>query len=910
MPADLWASAVQLLTGYPMPDRSKLFEDLKGSDDKTPLMNVKVETLGNKTVTDVLPTVGPNVEGHSYVLAYYTGPIGPIGYAELKKITIDFLWNPSERPAQPGTPLDQYIFGPLNMLNGLVNNPFSTQGRSYGGLVIEPQNAVNLRSFSDVAGAYDRTYKYFNDEEAVLKQWADSLGHKDADMKGTAADAFAALIRRMEENYKGYKEQLLPPGFSAKNYALLPVNGRGASLTKQGDSLIGAANAVHQSAYDLVMSWYQWAKEPVSNPMLALSNLIYEVAIWIQGNNIGQVLIDQTGNDGYDMKVGPSFQQNHPTWGDLTQIDNWGNIGKLAIKLWNDAVESMLLPAGNRELSEVNNAFVDATAVLTNPLVTRNTSPLGSDGKDGKGGGDGNQSWDDILNKLGLGGKDGKGGGDGNQSWDDILNKLGLGGDNGKDGKDGKGGNNNTKIPPPPKLNDLNDKGGNGADGTGGKDGTGGNGGGIPDPKEFLKNAPPPNLNNPGGNGSGGGLNNGSGLNVPGGVPGGVPGLTGSGGPGGSGNPNTLVPAPNVNLAGQPGSGRPGSGLPGSGLPGSELPGGTNPDGSPIVPGLPNSTLLGSKPPTLRNRDGSGTPVAFPDGSTRTVLPDGSVLTTSPDGTKVTRSPDGTILTEKPDGTKVTAKPDGTTTTVKPDGTKRVLHPGGVTTLTDPNGNTSYLGPDGKPLGKRPDLSLTTPQLPGLNSPGFDLPGVSGAGGGVPGGSGGTYGGGGGNSLLANPPSYEEAGYDLSTDFPAYGSDALGGGPNVALGGMPDGSPATGTPPMMPPGMGAGGMGGAGGALGGGDRVREFVGDPAGSPNRMAQGPGGQGTGGTPPYMPPSGGQQGGQQTQSSDRERANWLAEEEDVWGTEDEGNPAVLGREEPSTTGAKRNAFMTGEG
>ncbi|MFE5023384.1 AAWKG family protein [Streptomyces sp. NPDC056656] len=882
MPADLWASAVQLLTGYPMPDRSTLFQDLAGTDEKTPLMNVKVESLGSvATVYYFRNGVGPNVEGHSYVLGYYTTDGDKI---DLKKITIDFLWNPAERPAQPGTPLDQYIFGPLNMLNGIVNTPFSTQGRSYGGLVVDPQNAVNLRTFSDVAGAYDRTFQYFSDEEAVLKQWADSLGHKDADMKGTAADAFAALIRRMEENYKGYKEQLLPPGFSAKNYALLPVNGRGASLTKQGDSLIGAANAVHQSSYDLVMAWYQWAANAVSNPIQALSNLIYEIAVWIQGNNLGQAnLVTERGSGAqYHMEPGGSFQQNHPTWGDLTQIDTWGNIGKKAVQLWTDAVESMLVPAANRELSDVNNAFIDATAVLTNPLVTKNTSPIGSDGKGGK---DGN---------------DGKGGDDGNQSWDDILKKLGLGGDDGKNGKDGKGGDNKTKIPPP-DLKDPGDKGGNGADETGGKDGTGGDGGkngGVPDPKEFLKNVPAPDLNNPGGNGSGGGLNNGSGLNVPGGVPGGIPGTTGSGNP----NTTTRVPAPNVNLAGLPGSG-----LPGSGLPGSELPGGTNPDGSPIVPGLPNSTLLGSKPPTLKNQDGSGTPVAFPDGSTRTVLPDGSVLTTSPDGTKVTRSPDGTILTEKPDGTKVTAKPDGTTTTVKPDGTKRVLHPGGVTTLTDPDGNTSYLGPDGKPLGERPDLPLTTPQLPGLNSPGFDLPGVSGAGGGVPGGSGGTYGGG-GNSLLANPPSYEEAGYDLSTDFPDYGSDALGSDPN-ALGGVPGGNPATGVPPMMPPGMGAGGMGGAGGGMGGGDRVREFTGDPAGSPNRMAQGPG-QGTGGTPPYMPPPGGQQGGQQTQSSDRERANWLAEEEDVWGTEDEGNPAVLGREEPSTTGAKRNAFMTGEG
>ncbi|MFD4322282.1 AAWKG family protein [Streptomyces sp. NPDC058548] len=936
MPVDLWASAAKLLTGYPMPDRSTLFQELSGTDGKVPLMNVKVESLGSVQASEKLPTVGPNVEGHSYVLGYYTTGGGAL---DLKKITIDFLWNPAERPAQPGTPLDNYIFGPLNMLNGVVNNPFSTQGSSYGGLVVDPQNAVNLRTFSDVAGAYDRSSLYFGEQEAILKQWADSLGHEDADMRGSAADAFAALIRRMEENYKGYKEQLTPPGFSAKNFALLPVHGRGGSLTKQGDTLIGAANAVHQSAYDLVMAWHRWAGDPFSNPMQVLNHLVYDAAMWIHGANLGQVDIEVTTHDvGYStsMQPGGSFQQNHPTWGDLSQVENWSKIGEHAIYRWNLLIDTMLVPAGNEQLSKVNNAFVDASAVLTTPITTRNTSPLGSDGK---------------------GGDDGNGGSDENTpNIQDILDKLGLGGDGGGEGSGGNGsGGNNRELPPPPNLNDLGNEGGNGADGNGGSDGTGNEGGGnrgVPDPRTFLADVPPPTLNGPGGSGSGGGLN-GSGLNLPDGVPGpgGLPGTTGSGGPGGTGNPTrTSVNMPAPDLGGLPGSGLPGSGLPdsglpgsglpgsglpntrvsvpggvpdfggsGSGLPGSGLPGTTGPDGT-ILPGLPGPTgtsSIGAKPPGL-NRDGSGTPIAFPDGSTRTTLPDGSVVTTSPDGTKVTRSPDGTTLTEKPDGTKITAEPNGTTTTEKPDGSKRVLHPGGLVTLTSPDGDTLYLGPDGKPLGERPDIPLTT--LPTLNAPGLDLPGVSSAGGygttggGATGGSGGTSGGGGGGSLPANPPAYEEAGYDLSTDFPAFGVDALGGSPNGALGGMPNGSP-TGAPPMMP-GMGAagmGGMGGAGGGMGaGGDRVREFVNDPAGSPNRMAQGPGAQGTGGTPPYMPPPGGGQNGagQQTQSSDRERANWLAEEEDVWGTEEDVNPAVLGREEPGGTGgAKNNAFMTGE-
>ncbi|MFG1654268.1 hypothetical protein ACGFIE_30470 [Micromonospora sp. NPDC049275] len=47
------------------------------------------------------------------------------------------------------------------------------------------------------------------------------------------------------------------------------------------------------------------------------------------------------------------------------------------------------------------------------------------------------------------------------------------------------------------------------------------------------------------------------------------------------------------------------------------------------------------------------------------------------------------------------------------------------------------------------------------------------------------------------------------------------------------------------------------------------------------------GAGGMPPFMPPMGGQAGGK-----DRERTTWLAEDEEVWGTDPDLVPAVIGR------------------
>ncbi|PZG14114.1 hypothetical protein C1I95_22400, partial [Micromonospora craterilacus] len=65
--------------------------------------------------------------------------------------------------------------------------------------------------------------------------------------------------------------------------------------------------------------------------------------------------------------------------------------------------------------------------------------------------------------------------------------------------------------------------------------------------------------------------------------------------------------------------------------------------------------------------------------------------------------------------------------------------------------------------------------------------------------------------------------------------------------------------------------------------------------------PGAMGTGGMP-FMPPMGGMgsPGGRDSEK-ERERTTWLAEEEDVWGTEPDVTAAVIGREDyqPETVG-----------
>lgn len=110
---------------------------------------------------------------------------------------------------------------------------------------------------------------------------------------------------------------------------------------------------------------------------------------------------------------------------------------------------------------------------------------------------------------------------------------------------------------------------------------------------------------------------------------------------------------------------------------------------------------------------------------------------------------------------------------------------------------------------------------------------------------------------------------------------------------------------MMPPMMR-----GAGGDTGGpGERVRTVIEPGTGrsgravnaaptvedEEHRVVPRPSTQ-TSSNTPFMPPMGGMPGaggpGQQTESSDRERTTWLAEDEDVWGTDEGGAPQALGR------------------
>ncbi|MFG1871488.1 hypothetical protein [Micromonospora arborensis] len=213
----------------------------------------------------------------------------------------------------------------------------------------------------------------------------------------------------------------------------------------------------------------------------------------------------------------------------------------------------------------------------------------------------------------------------------------------------------------------------------------------------------------------------------------------------------------------------------------------------------------------------------------------------------------------------------------------------------------STIDPDDLPGG-----SGSFPSLPGGSGAGSggSLPGLGGSSGSDSGGS--LPGLGGGSSNVGGLPGIPGGGSGGDYFGGASGSDGVGAGWSGAdwqsgsNSGVPGGSMQIGPlgpAPLATDGFAAAAGGGSGlaglaptaaaGAAGGG-----LVGGTAGS----------AGMGGMGPMMPPMGGATGGQQ-QEKDRERKTWLAEEEEVWGTDPDVAPSVIGRDDvPDVPGVER--------
>ncbi|WP_240136606.1 AAWKG family protein [Streptomyces sp. MUM 178J] len=315
----------------------------------------------------------------------------------------------------------------------------------------------------------------------------------------------------------------------------------------------------------------------------------------------------------------------------------------------------------------------------------------------------------------------------------------------------------------------------------------------------------------------------------------------------------------------------------------------------------------------------SGDTLANPGGSSTTLDETGRLVTEYPDGSSVRIDPDlRTATVTQPDGTVQTGplnvgdllpNPDGSVTHLDSDGNIVTEYPDGTTTTVNPH--------TGVGTTTRPDGTVSSGNLNGALG---DLPSGSGSGSG-------SYGSPSSRSPAYDYGSYEEELYDESPYESPYATSASTGAAasaadigtplnagslpgGVGMGGAPTGGMPMGGMPMG--GMPMGGTGG-GGNQGQSERVRNVIDDAqavssrggryGGSPaprtvqdenDVRVSAPRASATTGSSPFLPMGGAAApGGQpQTQSGDRAREVWAQEDDDVWGTDEGGAPAVIGR------------------
>ncbi|MEU6572219.1 microtubule/TRAF3 and DISC1 binding protein, partial [Streptomyces parvulus] len=326
--------------------------------------------------------------------------------------------------------------------------------------------------------------------------------------------------------------------------------------------------------------------------------------------------------------------------------------------------------------------------------------------------------------------------------------------------------------------------------------------------------------------------------------------------------------------------------------------------------------LASLSPTTISGPVYQGDGLPGPDGALTHLDADGRVVTDYPDGSSTVIDPDThTATVTRPDGTSLTGplntgdtlpNPDGSLTHLDSEGRIVTEFPDGSTSVLDPGtGSTSYTLPDG---------TTTSGYLNG--TPGAPLTGDA------------SYAYGSSDSPYG---SYEEELYDelpyaspfdraasadATTSTPMIGTplntgtlpgSSLSNSGQSGQSGQPTGMPMGGMP------MGGMPMGGQGGGPGQGttERIRSVIdGGQVVSNRRPRGGTGTTAAGRAPdeapialprnatttsgmPFVPPAGGGAPARpQTESGDRARDAWIQEEEDVWGTDEGGAPAVIGR------------------
>lgn len=371
--ADNWADLVKHITGYPVPERGKVFDTLR-SDHGGKLFRMDIK---ERSLSLLVKDSGfLQDKGQDYDIWFFdSGKKRSIMQARIVfegrvKSGDEIIFagtdstdvnNVSVREGNEFTdynkdkfstiPLAQYMNGPRAALIALLNGN-SGDGR-FSGLVAKESDAVDLDSFNNAGHSFDYAAKFFKDHAPLLKDWEDRFGRDDASWKGEAAEVFRSLITKIRENYDSYVETFnSTAGTGDQTGTGNTVYSRALSLGRQH---------LEQAARDLLAAWLKWAQSDYYDPHRVLRYVLDDLAQWVDANNVAKTEITSTTTR-YTTTVRHSphgdFSQTHPEYLDLTDIANWAKVGDKAVEIWSRGVDDYLVKPAREVQSRLNNQFL------------------------------------------------------------------------------------------------------------------------------------------------------------------------------------------------------------------------------------------------------------------------------------------------------------------------------------------------------------------------------------------------------------------------------------------------------------------------------------------------------------------------------------------------------------------------